>query len=160
MKTVKLLIFGSRCHFGHSSCSRSQWDTLNLLIRHVKRIIFLHLWSSMNLWTNRRVDGWGCLLIFMTDLSDSGKNRRSNHEIFSSFQLRVSRPGLQNKHCQIWFYGSNPEAVMCPNCLFWQSGLLYHLNSERFEDIAKSPGDHTENLGFRTIFKLEIRFKF
>lgn len=107
---------------------------LNLLIRHVKGI-FLNLRASMNLiGTNRCVDGCGSLLIFMTDLSDTGKNRLSNHEIFSSFQLRVSRPGLQNKHCQIWFYGSNPEAVMCPNCLFWH--YLYHLHSEVFEDIA------------------------
>lgn len=100
---------------------RSHWTLLN---RHVKGIIFLNLWVSMNLiWTNRRVDGWGWVLIFITDLSHTGKNRLTNHEIFSRFQLWVSRPGLQNKHCQIWFYGSNPEAVICLNCLSWHRAL-------------------------------------
>lgn len=90
---------------------RSHWT---LLIRHIKGIIFLNLWVSMNLiWTNRRVDGWGWVLIFITDLSHTGKNRLSNHEIFSRFQLWVSRPGL----------GSNPEAVICLNCLSWHSAL-------------------------------------
>lgn len=89
---------------------RSLWT---LFIRHVG-IIFLNLWVSMKLiWTNRHVDGWGWVLIFITDLSHIGKNRLSNHEIFSRFQLWVSRPGL----------GSNPEAVICLNCLSWHSTL-------------------------------------
>lgn len=123
MKAMKLVIFGSRCRFPPKLflfmlLMRLHWT---LLIRHVRGIIFLNLRLFMNLiWTNRRVDGWGCILIFMTDPAILGK---TDCQIMKYFQLWVSRPELQDRHSQIWFYGSNPEAVMCPNCLFWQSAL-------------------------------------